>query len=87
MLFKKLADLANKLDTRGLREEADQIDAILKDAGLMDWLTPKQGPACTCECDQCEYGRSAATRPQIAITHHNQCGTGKCEIKAAAANK
>jgi hypothetical protein len=78
-LFKKLADLANELDKRGYTKEADEIDAILKDAGLLDWLSGKKPTQCTCNCDNCIAGK--ARGGPHALEYHQACETGKCEVK------
>jgi hypothetical protein len=78
-LLEKLAELADELDKMGHHGEADEIDTLLKDSGLIEWLRGKARPTCTCNCDVCKAGQ-ARSGPH-ALEYHNQCQTGKCEIK------
>ena len=38
-IFKKLAELADKLDSMGHHKEADEVDKIISNAGFLDSLT------------------------------------------------
>lgn len=85
-IIQRLANLANTLDEKGLYKEADKIDDILKESGISDWLKEffmgEKAPDCSCNCESCQYARSAYNRPAIAMKHHMKCTQG-CPIKAA----
>lgn len=86
-ILKKLTKIADDLDQKGLHKEADKIDKILKESGVIDWVKEffmgKKTPECTCNCESCTYAKSAYNRPAIALKYHMQCEQD-CQIKAAA---
>jgi hypothetical protein len=84
-MIKELIELADRLDEAGYHKEAEQVDALIKQAGLGDmvkeWFMGKPMPKCTCECEDCAYARDAVGRPQLQLQHHKKCSTGDCEVK------
>lgn len=89
--LQKLAELANKLDSLGQTEAADQIDTILKEAidwkrevgkmwgGIVNLLERKR---CSCSCQFCSEANKKTNKEIDAFRHlHDKCITGKCEIK------
>ena len=77
MFLKKLAKLANKLDGLGHKDEAGEVDNILKQV-LAFWQ--KQMPQCTCSCEECKYAKNLPGRA-ASKDHHRKCTTGQCEVK------
>ncbi len=76
-LFKRLANLANKLDKLGHVEESSEVDNILKHI-ISFW--ENKLPKCTCGCEECTYAKDLPGR-SVALTHHKNCSTGGCEVK------
>ena len=69
-MFKRLIELANKLDKKGFYKEANEIDMLLKRADIFEWFAgkSKKDAKCICKCEGCEY----AKLPRGPDTHH--CG-------------
>ena len=101
-LFKKLAELANKLDQIGYPKEAGEIDEMLKEAGLWDTITGwfggkqidvkkiKDSNECTCgqDCSSCTIAKHYCDLQNVpkAIRYGKQCIDTSCDLSNALKN-
>ena len=91
-IIEKLVHIANELDQNGMTKEADNIDALLTEAGFGDWFKQifmgKKMPQCTCSCDRCNMGRDLADmrRMKQSFASHKQCEQG-CPVKEHLENQ